>query len=183
MNELKVFVDLASISAGENDMDVDRVACFHDTVHGYSSLLYELRQESGFEDFMCCLKKLWRALDSDENLPKKLVSSAGAGPLLPLVLLLSKSGWKVECTGQIALVWGHHRSSCYWKKNVFCFCGTKSHCSSCSWYSTGSSRVLLMLASVMWCSFVLARVWRIVRKREGRWLGTPFCSLQQGMFL
>ncbi|KFO76313.1 E3 ubiquitin-protein ligase RNF213, partial [Cuculus canorus] len=74
MNEVKVFVDLASISAGENDMDVDRVACFHDTVHGYSSLLYELRQESGFEDFMHCLKKLWRALDSDENLPKKLVS-------------------------------------------------------------------------------------------------------------
>ncbi|KAK2528363.1 Rnf213 [Columba guinea] len=76
MNELKVFVDLASISAGENDMDVDRVACFHDTVHGYSSLLYELRQESGFEDFMRCLKKLWRALDSDENLPKKLRASA-----------------------------------------------------------------------------------------------------------
>ncbi|KGL94781.1 E3 ubiquitin-protein ligase RNF213, partial [Charadrius vociferus] len=74
INELKVFVDLASISAGENDMDVDRVACFHDTVHGYSSLLYELRQESGFEDFMRCLTKLWRALDSDENLPKKLVS-------------------------------------------------------------------------------------------------------------
>ncbi|XP_028940022.1 E3 ubiquitin-protein ligase RNF213, partial [Antrostomus carolinensis] len=76
INELKVFVDLASISAGENDMDVDRVACFHDTVHGYSSLLYELRQESGFEDFMCCLKKLWRALSSDENLPKKLRASA-----------------------------------------------------------------------------------------------------------
>ncbi|XP_075025423.1 E3 ubiquitin-protein ligase RNF213 isoform X2 [Calonectris borealis] len=76
INELKVFVDLASISAGENDMDVDRVACFHDTVHGYSSLLYELRQESGFEDFMRCLKKLWRALDSDGNLPKKLRASA-----------------------------------------------------------------------------------------------------------
>ncbi|XP_061232976.1 E3 ubiquitin-protein ligase RNF213 isoform X3 [Neopsephotus bourkii] len=76
INELKVFVDLASISAGENDMDVDRVACFHDTVHGYSSLLYELRQESGFDDFMQCLKKLWRALDSDKNLPQKLRASA-----------------------------------------------------------------------------------------------------------
>ncbi|KAM6317270.1 E3 ubiquitin-protein ligase RNF213 isoform 4-T4 [Podargus strigoides] len=76
INELKVFVDLASISAGENDMDVDRVACFHDTVHGYSSLLYELRQESGFKDFMHCLRKLWRALESDENLPKKLRASA-----------------------------------------------------------------------------------------------------------
>uniref|UniRef100_A0A8C6ZCZ6 RING-type E3 ubiquitin transferase n=1 Tax=Nothoprocta perdicaria TaxID=30464 RepID=A0A8C6ZCZ6_NOTPE len=77
INELKVFVDLASISAGENDMDVDRVACFHDAVHGYSSLLYDLRQESGFGDFTYCLKKLWRALGSDENLPEKLVSSAG----------------------------------------------------------------------------------------------------------
>ncbi|KAM4761922.1 E3 ubiquitin-protein ligase RNF213 isoform 5-T6 [Cyanocitta cristata] len=76
INELKVFVDLASISAGENDMDVDRVACFHGTVHGYSSLLYELRQDSGFEDFMRCLQKLWRALDSDETLPEKLRASA-----------------------------------------------------------------------------------------------------------
>ncbi|KAM4890524.1 E3 ubiquitin-protein ligase RNF213 [Sylvia borin] len=76
INELKVFVDLASISAGENDMDVDRVACFHGTVHGYSSMLYELRHDSGFEDFMRCLQKLWRALDSDETLPQKLRASA-----------------------------------------------------------------------------------------------------------
>ncbi|XP_061866845.1 E3 ubiquitin-protein ligase RNF213 isoform X2 [Colius striatus] len=76
MNELKVFVDLASISAGENDMDVGRVACFHDAVHGYSSLLYELRQDSGFEHFLCCLSKLWRALDSDKSLPEKLHASA-----------------------------------------------------------------------------------------------------------
>lgn len=108
MNELKVFVDLASISAGENDMDVDRVACFHDTVHGYSSLLYELRQESGFKDFMYCLEKLWRALESDENLPKKLVSSAGADPL---AFLPSRSLWRIDCTGQVRLVWGHHSNS------------------------------------------------------------------------
>ncbi|EMP39294.1 hypothetical protein UY3_03467 [Chelonia mydas] len=76
INELKVFVDLASISAGENDMDVDRVACFHDAVLGYSSLLYELKRESGFEEFMQCVKKLWKALESDENLPKKLCDSA-----------------------------------------------------------------------------------------------------------
>ncbi|XP_053149440.1 E3 ubiquitin-protein ligase RNF213 [Hemicordylus capensis] len=75
-NDLKVFVDLASISAGENDMDVDRVACFHDAVLGYSSLLYELKQESGFEEFMKCLQKLWKALESDPNLPTKLHDSA-----------------------------------------------------------------------------------------------------------
>ncbi|XP_063784592.1 E3 ubiquitin-protein ligase RNF213 isoform X2 [Pseudophryne corroboree] len=72
VNELKVFVDLASISAGENDMDVDRVACFHDAVLGYSPLLYELKPESGFDNLMQCLEKLWKALKNDRNLPKKL---------------------------------------------------------------------------------------------------------------
>lgn len=74
INELKVFVDLASISAGENDMDVDRVACFHDAVLGYSSMLYELKPDSGFHVFQEVVKKLWRALENDVNLPKKLVS-------------------------------------------------------------------------------------------------------------
>nr|XP_046270196.1 E3 ubiquitin-protein ligase rnf213-alpha isoform X2 [Scatophagus argus] len=76
INELKVFVDLASISAGENDMDVDRVACFHDAVLGYSSMLYELKSDSGFHVFKEVLKKLWRALENDSNLPKKLRDSA-----------------------------------------------------------------------------------------------------------
>ncbi|XP_044037270.1 E3 ubiquitin-protein ligase rnf213-alpha [Siniperca chuatsi] len=76
INELKVFVDLASISAGENDMDVDRVACFHDAVLGYSSMLYELKPDSGFHVFKEVLKKLWRALENDSNLPKKLRDSA-----------------------------------------------------------------------------------------------------------
>lgn len=74
INELKVFVDLASISAGENDMDVDRVACFHDAVLGYSSMLYELKPDAGFHVFQEVVKKLWRALENDVNLPKKLVS-------------------------------------------------------------------------------------------------------------
>ncbi|XP_061567180.1 E3 ubiquitin-protein ligase rnf213-alpha-like [Cololabis saira] len=76
INELKVFVDLASISAGENDMDVDRVACFHDAVLGYSSVLYELKPDSGFTAFKEVLKKLWRAFENDGNLPKKLEDSA-----------------------------------------------------------------------------------------------------------
>ncbi|XP_041076276.1 E3 ubiquitin-protein ligase rnf213-alpha-like isoform X2 [Polyodon spathula] len=76
INELKVFVDLASISAGENDLDVDRVACFHDAVLGYSSLLYDLKPEADFPAFMQSLKKLWKALESDQNLPKKLCDTA-----------------------------------------------------------------------------------------------------------
>ncbi|KAL1265130.1 hypothetical protein QQF64_003157, partial [Cirrhinus molitorella] len=76
INELKVFVDLASISAGENDLDVDRVACFHDAVLGYSSMLYDLKPDAGFKHFKEMLKKLWKALDNDPNLPKKLCDSA-----------------------------------------------------------------------------------------------------------
>ncbi|CAL8274226.1 unnamed protein product [Lota lota] len=76
INELKVFVDLASISAGENDLDVDRVACFHDAVLGYSPMLYDLKKDSGFQSFKDVLKKLWRALENDSDLPKKLVDTA-----------------------------------------------------------------------------------------------------------
>ncbi|XP_046895107.1 E3 ubiquitin-protein ligase rnf213-alpha isoform X2 [Hypomesus transpacificus] len=76
INELKVFVDLASISAGENDLDVDRVACFHDAVLGYSSMLYELKPDSGFLALKEMLKKLWRALENDTHLPKKLQDTA-----------------------------------------------------------------------------------------------------------
>ncbi|XP_008404832.1 E3 ubiquitin-protein ligase rnf213-alpha-like isoform X1 [Poecilia reticulata] len=76
INELKVFVDLASISAGENDLDVDRVACFHDAVLGYSSLLYGLKQDSSFQNLMDSLPTLWKALENDKNLPKKLRDTA-----------------------------------------------------------------------------------------------------------
>ncbi|XP_074199996.1 E3 ubiquitin-protein ligase RNF213 isoform X3 [Camelus bactrianus] len=76
ITELKVFVDLASISAGENDIDVDRVACFHDAVQGYAPLLYDLDTSAGFDDFMQHLRELWKALDNDQHLPKKLRDSA-----------------------------------------------------------------------------------------------------------
>uniref|UniRef100_A0A2K6KPV1 E3 ubiquitin-protein ligase RNF213 n=1 Tax=Rhinopithecus bieti TaxID=61621 RepID=A0A2K6KPV1_RHIBE len=76
INELKVFVDLASISAGENDIDVDRVACFHDAVQGYASLLFKQNPRVDFDAFMKHLKKLWKALDNDQYLPRKLCDSA-----------------------------------------------------------------------------------------------------------
>ncbi|KAJ8011122.1 hypothetical protein DPEC_G00054910 [Dallia pectoralis] len=76
INELKVFVDLASISAGENDLDVDRVSCFHDAVLGYSSLLYGLPQDADFNAFREALEKLWKALSNDCNIPNKLRDTA-----------------------------------------------------------------------------------------------------------
>ncbi|MEQ2230867.1 hypothetical protein ILYODFUR_033676, partial [Ilyodon furcidens] len=76
IKELKVFVDLASISAGENDQDVHRVAFFHDAVLGYSSLLYGLKQDSDFKNVMDSLPTLWKALENDKDLPEKLKDTA-----------------------------------------------------------------------------------------------------------
>uniref|UniRef100_A0A8C4TA23 RING-type E3 ubiquitin transferase n=1 Tax=Erpetoichthys calabaricus TaxID=27687 RepID=A0A8C4TA23_ERPCA len=72
MENVQVFVELASISAGENDTEVDRVACFHDAVMGYAAFLYDLTTSSDFEQFMACAKKVWKSLDRDPNLPDKL---------------------------------------------------------------------------------------------------------------
>ncbi|KAL7869101.1 hypothetical protein AOLI_G00130890 [Acnodon oligacanthus] len=76
ISQLKVFVDLATISAGENAMDVDRVACFHDAVLGYSPLLYGLSVDSDFAAFKKALQKLWQALENDSNITKKLRDTA-----------------------------------------------------------------------------------------------------------
>ncbi|XP_067369794.1 E3 ubiquitin-protein ligase rnf213-alpha-like [Channa argus] len=76
ISELKVFVDLASISAGENDMDVDRVSCFHDAVLGYSSVLYGVKKDSDFKAFTGSLSELWKALKNDKNIPSKLADTA-----------------------------------------------------------------------------------------------------------
>ncbi|XP_024140227.1 E3 ubiquitin-protein ligase rnf213-beta isoform X2 [Oryzias melastigma] len=76
MSDLKVYVDLASISAGENDREIDQVACFHDAVMGYAPLLYSLSPQAGFENFMKCAQLVWDAHCRDEKLPDKLRESA-----------------------------------------------------------------------------------------------------------
>lgn len=75
MSDVKVFVDLASISAGENDREIDQVACFHDAVMGYSPLLFSLSPRAGFDQFMICARQVWDTLLRDEKLPQKLVST------------------------------------------------------------------------------------------------------------
>ncbi|XP_053366887.1 E3 ubiquitin-protein ligase rnf213-beta isoform X1 [Clarias gariepinus] len=74
-SELKVFVDLASISAGENDTEIDRLTGFQDAVSGYSPLLYSLHENAGFEQLIACAQEVWDALNRDEKLPEKLTHS------------------------------------------------------------------------------------------------------------
>lgn len=73
MSDVKVYVDLASISAGENDTEIDQVACFHDAVMGYSPLLYSLSSQAGFNEFIKCAQQVWDTQSRDDKLPDKLV--------------------------------------------------------------------------------------------------------------
>ncbi|XP_076616648.1 E3 ubiquitin-protein ligase rnf213-beta isoform X2 [Chaetodon auriga] len=75
MSDVKVYVDLAAISAGENDTEIDQVACFHDAVMGYAPLLYSLSPQAGFEEFMKCARQVLDAQSRDEKLPDKLRES------------------------------------------------------------------------------------------------------------
>lgn len=60
--------------AGESDADIDRLSSFRDAVTGYSSLLYSLPREAGFEELIACAQKVWDYLQKDEKLTEKLVS-------------------------------------------------------------------------------------------------------------
>ncbi|XP_073346346.1 E3 ubiquitin-protein ligase rnf213-beta [Pagrus major] len=75
MSEVKVYVELASISAGENDKEIDQVACFHDAVMGYAPLLFSLYSQAGFEEFMKLAQQVWDTQNRDEKLPDKLRES------------------------------------------------------------------------------------------------------------
>lgn len=66
-------MELASITAGENATDIDKVSCFDDAVAGYSPLLYSLPPHAGFEDFMTCAEQVFESQSRDERLPDKLV--------------------------------------------------------------------------------------------------------------
>ncbi|XP_037112942.1 E3 ubiquitin-protein ligase rnf213-alpha isoform X6 [Syngnathus acus] len=114
LKDLKVFVDLAFISAGENDMEVDRVACFHDAIHGYAPVLYELPPNSGFLAFKEVLKKLWSALDKDNNLPKKMRDS---GRHLEWLKTVKDSHGSVELSS-MALATAINRKGIYWIRAV-----------------------------------------------------------------
>lgn len=67
-------MDLASIPAGENDIEIDRLKGFQEAVSGYSPLLYSLPETAGFEELLDRAQEVWDTLQKDEKLPEKLVS-------------------------------------------------------------------------------------------------------------
>ncbi|KAK3098854.1 hypothetical protein FSP39_023768 [Pinctada imbricata] len=72
LRELKVFVELASISAGEGDMEVAKVNLLHSATTGYSPLIFNLDERCDSKIFLEKCQVVWRELESDPYLPRKL---------------------------------------------------------------------------------------------------------------
>jgi len=69
-----VLVDLAMISAqGQDDLEVQRVSCLHAAATGYAPLIYDIRLDMGFTEFLPLCQAVWRTLEVDDQLPKKFV--------------------------------------------------------------------------------------------------------------
>ncbi|XP_062591685.1 E3 ubiquitin-protein ligase rnf213-alpha-like, partial [Saccostrea cucullata] len=72
LKELKVFVDLASISAGEGDMEVAKVKFLHAATTGYAPLIFNLDDDCDYSKFLEKCQVVWKELKADPHLPTKL---------------------------------------------------------------------------------------------------------------
>ncbi|XP_031550160.1 E3 ubiquitin-protein ligase rnf213-alpha-like, partial [Actinia tenebrosa] len=72
---LSTLVDLAMISAGENDFEVDRISNFHTSCLSFAPLIFDLNEEFGFEDLMEACKPVWEAVKQDRKLSVKLAET------------------------------------------------------------------------------------------------------------
>ena len=74
--DLKTFYELATISAGEGDMEVDKVSNFYQSIIGYAPLLLDLDvQKCTFDEFLAACKSVFAALERDPNIASKLLDS------------------------------------------------------------------------------------------------------------
>ncbi|KAL5009497.1 hypothetical protein ScPMuIL_011802, partial [Solemya velum] len=75
LNELKVFVDLASMSAGESDYEIAKVNCLHAATTGYASLIFGFDDGCDITVFLAKCNILWKELKADPKLPIKLADT------------------------------------------------------------------------------------------------------------
>ncbi|XP_053396335.1 E3 ubiquitin-protein ligase rnf213-alpha-like isoform X2 [Mercenaria mercenaria] len=72
LKELKVFVDLAFMSAGDEPINIARVQCLHSAVTGYAPLIFDLDEKSGYRELLNLCAVVWKELDANPKLPDKL---------------------------------------------------------------------------------------------------------------
>ncbi|XP_053390338.1 E3 ubiquitin-protein ligase rnf213-alpha-like, partial [Mercenaria mercenaria] len=72
LKELKVFVDLAFMSAGDEPINIARVQCLHSAVTGYAPLIFDLDESCGYKQLLNLCAVVWKELEANPKLPEKL---------------------------------------------------------------------------------------------------------------
>ncbi|WAR09056.1 R213A-like protein [Mya arenaria] len=73
--ELKVFIELALNTAGENQMNVKKVQCLQEAVDGYSSLIFDLSTNDGYTELLEKCASVWNILEQRPELSEKILDS------------------------------------------------------------------------------------------------------------
>ena len=73
-NEVKHFVEMMSIAAGESEYEVDRVACFETCCQAFSPIIFDLDKNSGFDEFSKACKSTAEALQKNSRIIENLVN-------------------------------------------------------------------------------------------------------------
>ena len=70
---MKVFVDLAMMSAGDEPMNIKKVQCLHSAVTGYAPLIFELKQDCDFKQLLEMFRIVFKEFEANPKLPSQLV--------------------------------------------------------------------------------------------------------------
>lgn len=70
---MKTLVDLAMMSAGESDIETDRVSCLHTTALGFAPFIFDLDKCAGLSELMDICESVWEEITENETLTEKLV--------------------------------------------------------------------------------------------------------------
>ena len=64
---------LATAAGGEDDLANDRLSSLRTVGSGFASLIYKLKENTGFQELAQRCSSVWEAYQNDRNLPKMLV--------------------------------------------------------------------------------------------------------------
>jgi len=68
-------VDLAMMSAGESDIETDRVSFLHTTALGFAPFIFDLSKDVGFSQLLTIFDTVWKEIDENKTLPEQLVKN------------------------------------------------------------------------------------------------------------
>ena len=61
------------MSAGESDIETDRVSCLHTTALGFAPFIFDLEKKAGLNELIVICDRVWEEIKENESLPVKLV--------------------------------------------------------------------------------------------------------------